>query len=163
MRKKHKKLTTERLYELILEEKEHNPIVGTAYWETKLFLMKLGYSRTDAGRAILKIEREYDLNLYRRPHDHYHTPNGEVVNTEFGVTRSSNRNVYRKILVFYIRRIKAGKTKEQAIKETHEHYDPILAKELTGEPQTADVAMVVPKSLSASARCQDLSDLEIEI
>ena len=53
--------------------------------------------------------------------------------------------------------------KEQAIKEAHEHYDPILAKELGREPQTADVAMVVPKSLSASGRCKDLSDLEIEI
>lgn len=54
-------------------------------------------------------------------------------------------------------------TKEEAIKEAHEHYDPILAKELPVAGQTEEIGMVVPKSLSTSARCKDLSDLEIEI
>ena len=54
-------------------------------------------------------------------------------------------------------------SKEEAIKACHEHYDPILAKERGYEPQTVDVAMVpIPKSLSPSARCKDLSDLDIE-
>ena len=54
-------------------------------------------------------------------------------------------------------------TKEEAIKECHQHYDVILAKELPGAGQTEQIAMVVPKTLSASARCKDLSDLEIEL
>lgn len=162
-KKKRKQLSVERLYELILEEKEHNPIVGTAFWETKLFLIDLGYTLSGAERAVLRVEKTYDLNLYRRPHDNHHTENGSVINSEFGVTRTSNKSAYSKLLAFYCRRLKEGVSKEQALKETHEHYDPILAKELGREPQTADVAMVVPKSLSASGRCKDLSDLEIEI
>ena len=146
-----------------MEENEHNPIVGTAFWETKLFLRSIGYSRPGADTAVLRVERDYDLHLFRQGRDHHHTENGAVINTEFGVTRASNGRVYTKILAFYVKRIRSGMTKEEAIKETHEHYDPILAKELGCEPQTADVAMVIPKSLSASARCKDLSDLEIEI
>lgn len=65
-RKNKKKLTTERLYELILEEQEHNPLVGTAFYETKLFLMKLGYSLPGAEKAALRVEDAYDLNFYRR-------------------------------------------------------------------------------------------------
>ena len=72
-KKKRKQLSTERLYELILEEKEHNPIVGTAFWETKQFLIELGYTLPGAERAVLRVERAYDLNLYRRPHDNHHT------------------------------------------------------------------------------------------
>jgi len=88
---------------------------------------------------------------------------GDVVNSEFGVTRNSNGRTYTKILAFYVKRIRSGMTKEEAIKECHEHYDPILAKERAGEPQSADVAMVIPKSLGAAGRYKDLSDLEIEI
>lgn len=88
---------------------------------------------------------------------------GDIVNSEFGVTRNSNGRVYTKILAFYVKRIRSGMTKEQAIKEAHEHYDPILAKELGCEQHTEQNTVVIPKSLSASARCQDLSDLEIEI
>ena len=162
-KKKRKQLTVERLYELILEEKEHNPIVGTAFWETKLFLIELGYTLSGAERAVLRVERTYDLNLYRRPHDNHHTENGAVINSEFGVTRTSNKSAYSKLLAFYCRRLKEGVSKEQAIKECHEHYDPILAKDLPCESQTTDVAMSISKTLSASARHQDLSDLEIEI
>lgn len=54
-------------------------------------------------------------------------------------------------------------SKEEAIKACHEHYDPILAKENGCEPKTEQIAMVIPKTLSASGRCKDLSDLEIEI
>ena len=136
---------------------------GEALWETKLFLRSLGYSRPGADTAISRLEREYDLHFYRQGRDHHHTENGEVVNTEFGVTRASNGRTYTKILAFYVKRIRSGMTKEQAIKECHEHYDPILAKELGREPQSADVAMLIPKTLSAAGRCKDLSDLEIEI
>lgn len=72
-KKKRKQLTVERLYELILEEKEHNPIVGTAFLETKQFLIELGYTLPGAERAVIRVERAYDLNLYRRPHDNHHT------------------------------------------------------------------------------------------
>ena len=139
------------------------PLYGTAFFETKQFLVGLGYTLPGAVTALVKVEREYDLNLYRRGNDHHHTDNGELITEEFGVTRNSNHRVYAKILIYYLSRVRSGMTKEQAIKECHEHYDPILAKELGREPQTADVAMVVPKSLSASGRCKDLSDLEIEI
>ena len=162
-KKKRKYLTTERLYELIMEEHSHNPIVGTAYLETKQFLMELGYTLPGAERAVLRVEHTYDLNLYRRPHDNHHTENGGVVNSEFGVTRTSNKSVYAKILNFYLYRLAKGMSKEQAIKECHEHYDPILGKDCVKEPQTVDVAMVVPNSLSAAGRYKDLSDLDIEI
>lgn len=153
----------EKVHELICEEHEHNPIVGTAMYETREFLMKLGYSLGGASAVILRIERLYDWNLYRRPKDGGHTDNGDVVAREFGVTRTHNTLVYWKIIGFYRRRLKAGVSKEQALRETHEHYDPILAKERGYEPQTADVARVIPNTLSAAARCKDLSDLDIEI
>lgn len=156
-------MTAERLYELICEEQEHNPIVGTAFFETKEFLVSLGYSLRGAEAATLRVERTYDMNLFRRPTDNHHTDSGATVTREFGVTRSGNVRVYTKIMAFYGRLLKEGMSKEEAIKACHEHYDPILAKDSSCEPQTVDVTMVVPKSLSASARCQDLSDLEIEI
>lgn len=161
--KKHKKLTTERLYELIMEEHEHNPIVGTAFWETKLFLRSLGYSRPGADTAILRVERDYDLHLFRRGRDHHHTENGEVVNNEFGVTRNSNCRVYTKILAFYVKRIRSGMSKEEAIKVTHEHYDPILAKERADEPQTVDVDIFTQQVKTLSGKSKDLSNLEIEL
>lgn len=49
--------------------------------------------------------------------------------------------MYAKILAFYDRRLKAGVSKEQALKETHEHYDPILAKDRADEPQTEQIAI----------------------
>ena len=162
-RKNRKKLTTEKVYELIMEENEYNPIVGTAFFETKQFLVGLGYTLPGAVTALTKVEREYDLNLYRRGNDHHHSDNGQVVSEEFGVTRNSNHRVYAKILIYYLSRIRSGMSKEDAIKACHEHYDPILAKDSSCEPQTEQIAMVVPKSLSASGRCKDLSDLDIEI
>lgn len=65
-KKKRKQLSVERLYELIMEENEYNPLVGTAFYETKLFLMKLGYSLPGAEKAALRVESIYDLNFYRR-------------------------------------------------------------------------------------------------
>ena len=162
-RKNKKKLTTERVYELIMEEHEYNPIVGEAFFETKQFLVGLGYTLPGAVTALVKVEREYDLNLYRRGNDHHHSENGELITEEFGVTRNSNHRVYAKILIYYLSRVRSGMTKEQAIKECHEHYDPILAKEGVGAGQTEQIAMSIPKTLSASGRCKDLSDLEIEI
>ena len=157
------KITPEKVYELIMEEHEHNPIVGTAFYETKQFIMGLGYSKGGATIVLQRIERIYDLNLCRRGQDHRRTDNGEVVNREFGVTRQSNIRLYQTILNFYRKRLSSGMTKEQAIKACHEHYDAILAKDSSCEPQTEQIAMVVPKTLSASGRCKDLSDLEIEI
>ena len=157
------KITPEKVYELICEEREHNPIVGTAFYETKQFLMGLGYSKGGATIVLQRIERIYDLNLCRRGQDHRRTDNGEVVNREFGVTRQSNIRLYQTILNFYRKRLSCGKSKEQAIKEAHEYYDPILAKELGCETQTGQNTITIPKSLSASGRCKDLSDLEIEI
>ena len=156
-------LSMGKVHELICEEHEHNPLVGTAMYETREFLMKLGYSLGGASAVLNRIERIYDLNLYRRPKDGGHTDSGDVVNREFGVTRTHNTLVYWKIIGFYRRRLKKGMSKEEAIKETHEHYDPILAKERGYEPQTEEIAMVVPNTLSASGRCKDLSDLDIEI
>ena len=156
-------MTTERVYELICEEHEHNPIVGEAFFETKQFLKSLGYTLAGAVTALTKVEREYDLHLYRRGNDHHHTDNGLTVTEEFGVTRQSNHRVYAKILIYYMARLKSGMSKEEAIKVCHEHYDPILAKERAEEPQTEHTTMVIPKTLSAAGRCKDLSDLEIEI
>ena len=153
----------EKVYELICEEQEYNPLVGTAVTETRAFLRKLGYSDGASSVVLHRIERIYDLNLYRRPNDSARKEIGEVIEQEFGVTRTYKSSVYSKIANLYRRRLKAGMTREEAIKACHEHYDPILAKERAGEPQTADVAMVIPKSLSAELRHQDLSDLEIEI
>jgi len=158
-----KKISTERVYELIMEEHEYNPIVGTAFYETKEFLMSIGFKFQAACKAVVRVEQVYDLNLYRRPNGHNHSDNGDVLSREFGISRSRNKSQYSKVFTFYTKRLKAGMTKEQAIKEAHDHYDPILAKERAGEPQTADVAMVIPNSLSAELRHQDLSDLEIEI
>ena len=162
-RKKHKKLTTEKLYELIMEEHEHNPIVGEALWETKLFLRSLGYSRPGADTAIMRLEREYDLYFYRQGRDHHHTENGAVINNEFGVTRASNGRTYTKILAFYVKRIRSGMTKEQAIKECHEHYDPILAKESSCEPQTEHIDIFTQQVKTLSGKNKDLSNLEIEL
>ena len=136
---------------------------GNAFFETKQFLVSLGYTLPGAVTALVKVEREYDLHLYRRGNDHHHTDNGELVTREFGVTRRHNHREYAKILIYYLSRLRSGMSEEEALKECHEHYDPILAKERGFEPQTADVAMVIPKSLSASGRCKDLSDLDIEI
>lgn len=156
-------MTAERLYELICEEQEHNPIVGTAFFETKEFLVSLGYSLRGAEAATLRVERTYDMNLFRRPTDNHHTDSGATVTREFGVTRSGNVRVYTKIMAFYGRLLKKGMSKEEAIKATHEHYDPILAKELTSADQTEQNTITIPKSISAAGRCKDLSDLEIEI
>jgi hypothetical protein len=41
-------------------------LYGTAFYETKLFLMKLGYSLPGAEKAALRVEDAYDLNFYRR-------------------------------------------------------------------------------------------------
>ena len=161
--KKRLLLSMEKVHELIMEEHEHNPIVGTAVYETREFLRKLGYSEGGSSAVLNRLERIYDWNLYRRPNLSARRAIGEVIQHEFGVTRTYKTSVYLKITAYYRRRLAKGMTKEQAIKECHEHYDPILAKELGREPQTVDVAMVVPKSLSASGRCKDLSDLEIEI
>ena len=136
---------------------------GNAFFETKQFLVSLGYTLPGAVTALVKVEREYDLHLYRRGNDHHHTDNGELVTREFGVTRHSNHREYAKILIYYLSRLRSGMSEEEALKECHEHYDPILAKERGYEPQTVDVAMVVPNTLSASGRCKDLSDLDIEI
>ena len=163
MKHKKQKYTTERVYELIMEEHEHNPIVGEAFFETKQFLRSLGYTLAGAVTALTKVEKQYDLYLYRRGNDHHHTDNGLTVTEEFGVTRQSNHRVYAKILIYYMARLKSGMSKEEAIKVCHEHYDPILAKERAEEPQTEHTTMVIPKTLSAAGRCKDLSDLEIEI
>ena len=163
MKHKKKKFTTERVYELITEEHEHNPIVGEAFFETKQFLVSLGYTLPGAVTALVKVEREYDLHLYRRGNDHHHTDNGELVTREFGVTRRHNHREYAKILIYYLSRLRSGMSEEEALKECHEHYDPVLGKTCADEPQTVDVAMVVPNTLSASGRCKDLSDLDIEI
>ena len=136
-----KKLTTERVYELICEEHEYNPIVGEAFFETKQFLVSLGYTLPGAVTALVKVEREYDLHLYRRGNDHHHTDNGELVTREFGVTRRHNHREYAKILIYYLSRLRSGMSEEEALKECHEHYDPILAKERGYEPQTVDVAI----------------------
>ena len=157
------KISTEKVYELICEENEHNPIVGTAFYETKQFVMGLGYSKGGSTVVLQRLERQYDIHLYRRPHDHRHTETGEVLNREFGVTKSSDERLYSRLLNFYRKRLAKGMTKEQAIKATHEYYDPILGKDCVKEPQTVDVAMVVPNTLSAAGRYKDLSDLDIEI
>ena len=60
---------------------------------------------------------------------------------EFGVTRHSNHREYAKILIYYLSRLRSGMSEEEALKECHEHYDPILAKERGYEPQTVDVAI----------------------
>jgi len=148
-----------------LSVKSRNIILlyGTAFFETKEFLVSLGYSLRGAEAATLRVERTYDMNLFRRPTDNHHTDSGSTVSREFGVTRSGNVRVYTKIMAFYGRLLKSGMSKEDAIKECHKHYDDILAKERAGSSKTEEIAMVIPKSLSASARCKDLSDLEIEI
>ena len=161
--KKRLVLSMEKVHELIMEEHEHNPLVGTAVNETRGFLRKLGYSEGGSSTVLHRIERIYDCNLYRRPNDNARKDIGEVIEREFGVTRTYGQSIYIKIANFYRRRLAKGMTKEEAIKACHEHYDPILAKDSSCEPQTADVAMVIPKSLSASGRCKDLSDLDIEI
>ena len=50
-----KRISPERVYELICEEHEHNPIVGTAFYETKHFIMKLGYSLRGADIMMKKV------------------------------------------------------------------------------------------------------------
>lgn len=157
------KITPEKVYELICEEHEHNPIVGTAFYETKQFLMGLGYSKGGATIVLQRIERIYDLNLCRRGQDHRRTDNGEVVNREFGVTRQSNIRLYQTILNFYRKRLSCGKSKEQAIKEAHEYYDPILAKELGCEPQTEHIDIFTQQVKTLSSENKDLSNLEIEL
>lgn len=88
---------------------------------------------------------------------------GQVVSEEFGVTRNSNHRVYAKILIYYLTRIRAGMTKEQAIKECHEHYDPILAKDSSCEPQREHSDIFTQQVKTLSGKSKDLSDLEIEL
>lgn len=141
MRKKYTKISTERTYELIMEEHEHNAIVGTTFYETQQFLIGLGYSKGGAIIVLNRLERTYNLNFYRRGQDHRHTDNGDVINSEFGVTRTGNKSLYAKLMAFYRRRLKLGMTKEQAIKETRKYYDPILANERGYESQTEQIAI----------------------
>lgn len=88
---------------------------------------------------------------------------GQVVSEEFGVTRNSNHRVYAKILIYYLTRIRAGMTKEQAIKECHEHYDPILAKDSSLWLTTADVARVVPNFNTCLSGKRTIEDLKTDI
>ena len=160
--KSKKKISTERVYELIMEEHEYNPIVGTAFYETKEFLMSIGFKFQAACKAVVRVEQVYDLNLYRRPNGHNHSDNGDVLSREFGISRSRNKSQYSKVFTFYTKRLKAGMTKEQAIKEAHDHYDPILAKERAGEPQTEQIDIFTQQVKTLSSKNKDLSNLEIE-
>ena len=152
----------EKVHELICEEHEHNPLVGTAVYETREFLKKLGYSEGGSSTVLHRIERIYDCNLYRRPNDNARKDIGEAIEREFGVTRTYRQSVYIKIANFYRRRLAKGMTKEEAIKACHEHYDPILAKELTDNTQTEQITIPLSGRALYQERLKTCEDFDIE-
>lgn len=153
----------EQVYERVMMEHENNPLVGSAYYETIQFLTSLGYSYSGAVCVVRRLERIYELNLYRRPRDNHHTLSGAIIEREFGITKKSNKIMYDRLMsIFYNRTVLKKWSVEKALKLLHERYDHLLDKDCAEEQSSDTIAI----PLSGRALYQDTAktckDFDIE-